>query len=165
MDIDELLADKKAAEATYTVWADPSAAARVNAARVRHAADGDDEALNEVLTQCRASAKVFHFRDIGRLAYEKLVAEHQPTAAQRSEYRQAQLDNGIPEYRLSTLGYNADTFPPALIAATCTDVDVTAEKAQAMWNSERFSQLELAEILATAQSVCVSAPKASLPEG
>lgn len=69
--------------------------------------------------------------------YDKLLSDHPPTATQKA--------NGEV--------FNADTFPPALIAASMIEPALTIEQATDLWNSPRWSRGELADIFSSAAGV------------
>lgn len=66
------------------------------------------KAIQVLEEQARESEVEFTFEALGRGEYAKLIAAHRPTAAQKELYG---------EY----LEWNADTFPPALLAASCAE--------------------------------------------
>lgn len=63
----------------------------------------------ELQRVAKESEVEFVFRDIGRHAYDQLLQAHPPT----SEQRQIAEDNG------GQVEWNIETFPPALLAASC----------------------------------------------
>lgn len=78
------------------------------------------------LQQEMADSEVeFRFRGIGRKAYGAMLREHPPTADQKAEADQAKM----------MLLFNPDTFPPALMAASCvTPESASVESFQAIWD-------------------------------
>lgn len=66
----------------------------------------------------------FTMRSIGRSAYEALRREHLPTDQQRDEAGLA----------ARLLRFNVDTFPPALVAASCINPTMTVAAATELWD-------------------------------
>lgn len=77
------------------------------------------------------------FRSIGSKAYDALLSEHPPTAAQKKE--------GSP--------WNSDTFPPALIAACSSDPKISLEDAKRLFESDEWSGGEVAGLFTAAIKV------------
>lgn len=94
----------------------------------------------------------FTFRSIGRAAYDALVDEHQPTAAQRAEAKARGM---------GTIAWNPDTFPPALVALCLESVrlpgsepeKLSEAQVRALWESDDWNQLELGELFTAAAEV------------
>lgn len=63
--------------------------------------------------EIRASEVTFTFEAIGRGAKRQLLRKHQPTDAQRDEASSQGVDD---------IAFNIDTYPPALLAASCVQV-------------------------------------------
>ncbi len=92
----------------------------------------------------------FTFRGIGRKAYEQLIEDHPPTEAQQKEAREAGQAAGLPA-QFQRLKWNADTFPPALIAAASYEPKITPEEAWEIYHvSENWNDGELTSIFVTA---------------
>lgn len=70
------------------------------------------------------------FKAIGSKAYDDLLAGHPPSAKDKE-------DGGV---------WNADTFPPALIAACSVEPKIDEESAVAIWTSEDWSRGELMDM-------------------
>lgn len=68
--------------------------------------------------QMRAEAVRFRFRELPRVEWERLVRAHPP--------RQEDTEVGA--------AWNADTFPPAVLAACAADPEMTPETAQRLWD-------------------------------
>lgn len=88
--------------------------------QIKDAQQGDSAAdpigplAEEVLAlrgQAKAAQVEFVFRSIGRLAYRELIRDHPPTDEQKKL--------AGPDFHLS---WNTDTFPAALMAASCESV-------------------------------------------
>lgn len=77
------------------------------------------------------------FRSIGRPAYDALLKKHPPTEKQVEEHKK---EHGFaPEY-------NAETFAPELIAASCVQPEMTAAQVLSLiedygWNAGEYSHL------------------------
>lgn len=95
----------------------------------------------------------FRFEALRSADYEALMAEHPPTLAQRSNFREQMLKSGVPPASIGALPHNIETFPPALIAACCVSPAMTLEQAQELWTSERFATGELESLFEAAQAV------------
>lgn len=108
----------------------------------------DVEAAEENVAKARAALEAdtvtLRFRSIGRKNYDRLVADHPPTDKQVEEH-QAQFGQPAP--------YNADTFPPALIAASCIEPKLTLTEVEQLF--DEWNAAELTELFATAVAVNV----------
>lgn len=109
----------------------------------RAAADIQAE-LDALLDEARSESVTFIFRDIGRKRLDKLVLAHPPT----DEQKQLWKDEGNP----GTLGYNLETFPAALIAATCVDPEMSEEDAIAI--CEEWGGGDIEALFFTAMAAC-----------
>lgn len=87
----------------------------------------------------------FHFRGIGRAAYEKLVDMHPATAEQRMKAKAGGLGD--------QLAWNPETLPPALVSACCTEPAMTVDQAMQLWNDPNWGQAELGQLVAAAVEV------------
>ncbi len=93
----------------------------------------------------------FTFRSIGRKAYERLIEEHPPTEAQQKDAREEGLAAGLSA-QLSRLSWNADTFPPALIAAASVAPKISNEEAWELYNdSDDWNSAELTALFLAAR--------------
>ncbi len=99
----------------------------------------------------------FVFQSIGRKRYDEMKQEKRfrPTADQIKEAK----ENGI------RLDFNADTFPQALIAASCTSVDMTEAQVQEMWDDPAWSQGELLGLFDAAYNANTEFRTVSLGKG
>lgn len=73
---------------------------------------------------------LFVFQAIGRPRFEALIREHPPTQQQADRHAELLKANGRP---WEMLGYNPDTFPPALIAAACRAPKLSPSEAHLIW--------------------------------
>ncbi len=82
-----------------------------------------------------ASTVVLRFRAVGHKRYKALLDAHPPTDEQKQD------ENHPP--------YNSETFPIALIAASCVEPRMTEEQVQELddeWNTSELVPLWLAAI-------------------
>lgn len=107
-------------------------AGQAELARLKKKVDAARAALEEVTVYVR-------FRSIGRRNFEDLMREHPPTEEQKAEAKE--------KFGQETQ-YNGDTFPPALIAASAIEPELTVEQAEQIvndWNeSEAISLFQAA---------------------
>lgn len=107
------------------------------------------EALAVARTAVEESSVVMLFRCIGRKAYDDLLEAHPPTDDQVKEF---QDDNPNRDGTPNTRGrppYNIETFPAALVAASCVEPEMTYEQVCEIfdeWNSTEVSELWVAAL-------------------
>jgi len=132
---------KKAVTKTVAIQIDGEVANKIAALRSLHTAARDADRLSndsdtapkiqtqidKLLKKAEKSIVVFTFKSIGRLNYDKLVSEHPPTKEAKKE----------------GADFNAETFPPALISAACTDPEIALEEAVDMFDSSDWNNAEL----------------------
>lgn len=83
------------------------------------------ERILAVQAEMAESEVEFRFRGIGRKPYRELLRAHPPTAEQKAEADDARM----------LLLFDPDTFPPALMAASClAPQPVSVEGFQAIWD-------------------------------
>lgn len=99
--------------------------------------------LEELWDEAEGLAITFTFRDIGRKPFDDLVLAHPATPDQKK--RVEELGGGMLEY-------NVDTFPPALMAATAINPEMTLEEATEIFNDWGAGDVEA--LFATALMVC-----------
>ncbi len=117
----------------------------------RDQAEAELERLQAEAAETGAVA-TFSFRAIGRKAYEKLIEEHPATEEQQREARERGAAAGLNS-QLARLQWNADTFPPALIAAASCEPKISHEEAWEMFHvSEDWNEGELTTLFVTARS-------------
>lgn len=95
------------------------------------------EALNDAQKAVEKSSVKVLIRSIGRKRYDALLAEHPVTPEQTAE---AEAEGG------SALPYNIDTFPIALVAASCVSPEMTEEQVAELfdeWNAAEVNALWL----------------------
>lgn len=98
----------------------------------------------------RARPVEFRFRSLGRRAYSDLLRAHPPTDAQKADAPAGQV-----------LLWDADTFPPALMAACCVQpADTTAEWWRNVYDDWGLGQVErLWKACLTANAGVAEVPK------
>ncbi len=93
----------------------------------------------------------FTFRCIGRKAFERLIEEHPATEEQQKRAREQALAAGLSP-QLTRLSWNADTFPPALIAAASVDPKISPDEAYELFHvSTDWNEAELTALFLTAR--------------
>lgn len=100
--------------------------------------------IRELEGELAASEAQFTFVSIGRRPYARLLGEHPPTGEQQAEAEKA----GV-----AGLAYNSETFPPALLAASCVSPGGTVEDWADVWDT--WSDGQLTELW----SACLAANK------
>ena len=83
----------------------------------------------------------FSFRSIGRRRYEEIFEECPPTTKQKQEAAK----NGEEEPQ-----WNPETFPPAIIAASIVDPEMSEDDVYDMWESTDWNQAELTSLFLAA---------------
>lgn len=83
----------------------------------------------------------FTFRSVGRRRYEEIFEECPPTSKQKQEA----VKNGEEEPQ-----WNPETFPPAIIAASIVEPEMTEEDVYDMWESTDWNQAELTSLFLAA---------------
>lgn len=106
--------------------------------------------LDELMERAAEESVSFTFKDIGRRAFDQLIMDHPPSKAQKD--RHAEMGGGLLEYDI-------DTFPPALIAATCADPKMTIEDAERIFDEWGSGEAEYL----FAQAILVCKERTSLP--
>lgn len=154
--ISDILRDKKPNSHTVDIILDSDLAgeiqlkeqelAQLRMKKGRSLADGIgplETELDDLYEKAADIAVTFTFTDIGRRTFDELVLAHSPTKPQKD--RMAELGGGILEF-------NIDTFPPALLAATATDPELTLEEATEIFDTWGSGDAEV--LFSTALLVC-----------
>jgi len=81
----------------------------------------------------------FVFRNVGRKAFDLLIDQHAPTAADRKE---AEKQGGNPD----SLQWSPSTFPQALVAASIIHPKMTQEEVQEIWDDPDWGGDELTQL-------------------
>ncbi len=131
------------------------ARAKLDAAKV------EAEAVRESAAEFSA---VFTFEALSRRQFEALVDAHPPTKAQRDDLRKKGI--GVPRW-------NSDSFPPALLAASCVGLKVgedaedglTIDEAKELWASDRWTSSELTQLFEVVLLLCDSTRIVALKKG
>ena len=86
--------------------------------------------IDEVRDASKDTVASFTFRSIGRYRYDELVGlpKHQPTKDQKQK---------------DGLSFNPDTFPPALVAESCVEPEMSLEDAQEIFSDPDWNGAEL----------------------
>jgi len=149
----DIKAKKKAVTKKVIVQLDGELAGRIADLRALHIAARDSDRLSnepdkapmieaeieQLVKDSRESEIVFTFRSAGRFRYDELVNEHPPTEKARKEGAE----------------FNSDTFPPALVAESCsiiteadgTEIDgISLEDATEIFASPDWNGAELRRI-------------------
>ena len=168
-DFEAIMAEKKPATETVPLCMDYGLViARDKAARLSISADreerrdADDEDKRAVAAALRldladaeelvvAASRDFSFESIGRQAYEELQRVHAPSKKQVDDFKEELGKLGLP--KTSTLQYNPDKFPPALISSCSLSPKMTFQQAERLWNSTSFTRAELAKLFQAAVDV------------
>jgi hypothetical protein len=112
-------------------------------------APGIAERIIELREQAKAKEREFVFASIGRRAYSDLIRSHPATEAQAEEAG-------------ARLAWNTDTFPPALLAASCVEPTDTSlawwQRKYDQWGTGQVARLWQACL--AAQGGVVEVPKA-----
>jgi hypothetical protein len=77
-----------------------------------------EKQMDELLAEAKGTEAEFIFASIGREAYDRIVEAHPPKPDQKKEGNQ----------------FDPETFPPALIAASCIQPTITPEQAYEIFN-------------------------------
>ena len=83
--------------------------------------------IDKMVETSQDTLVVFTFKSVGRFEYDKLVAAHPPTKEQKADGAE----------------FNADTFPPALLSAACSDPEISLEEATEMFDDPDWNNAEL----------------------
>lgn len=89
-----------------------------------------EEELEEAHQRFKESEVVFIFRPIASTEYDDLIALHPP--------RDQDKENG--------LNFNAETFPPVLIAASSYDPEISVDEAEGMFDDPAWNAGELVRL-------------------
>lgn len=142
--IEEIKARKKAVTKQVAIQLDGEIADRISDLRKLHTAARDadrlsnepDEApkiqeqINTLVEESKDTEVVFTFKSVGRFRYDELVTAHQPTKEAKKEGAE----------------FNADTFPPALVAESCVEPKMSLEDATEIFASPDWNGAELRRI-------------------
>lgn len=123
--------------------------------------------LERLLDQAVEDEQVvrFTFRAIGRKAFERLKEDHPATPEQQKRAREEGLAAGLePEH--TRLQWDADKFPPALVAAASLEPKITHDEAWELFHvSEDWNEAELASLFLAALAAQQARDSADLGKG
>jgi hypothetical protein len=105
--------------------------------------------LDALYDEARKSEVKFTFKSAGRAEFDKLVAEHPATPEQRKQLKDLTAERGIP---FDPPKWDPDTFPPAIIAASSYDPELSVAEALDLWEDKNWSPAELLKIFECALS-------------
>lgn len=91
--------------------------------------------IEKVEEEIAANRQPFVFQSIGRKPYSALLDEYKP--------RDENPDD-------KDLGFNADEFPPRLIALSSFDPKISLDQAREIWDGDNWSDAETTLLLASA---------------
>ena len=89
----------------------------------------------------KAATHTFVFEATSRRTIEAQLIAHPPTDAQVANAEATARAVGVPIEQVPT--YNAETFPPVLMAECSIDPVMTEDEAAELWDSEKFARGEL----------------------
>jgi len=95
------------------------------------------------------------FKAIDPEKWKQLIERHPATDAQQQEAVASQQARGIPPSKMQRLRWNADSFPPAAVAA-CSD-ELSVDDALLLWASESYNDDEKERIFAAVYAANESA--------
>ncbi len=141
--IADIMAKKKAVTKKVTIQTDGEVATRISELRQLHSAARDtdrisnepdnapkiQEQIDALVEESQSTVATFTFKSIGRPNYDDLVSEHKPTDTQKKAEPGAE--------------FNPDTFPPALVSASCFNPEIPIEFAVKMFSSPDWNGAEL----------------------
>ncbi len=109
------------------------------------------EKLDELIEGSKDTEIVFVFKGIGRIPYDDLVElpEHQPS----------------DEERKAGAHYNPQTFPAALVAASCIDPEISPEQATEIFEDPEWNGAELQKLFFGALEVNTETADIPLSKG
>jgi hypothetical protein len=123
--------------------------------------------LERLLDQAVEDEQVvrFTFRAIGRKAFERLKEDHPATAEQQKEAREAGLAAGL-EPEQARIHWDADKFPPALVAAASLEPKISHDEAWELFHvSEDWNEAELVSLFLAALAAQQGRDVADLGKG
>ena len=163
MDLSEIRSKKTAATMECSIQLDGQAAQVIeNMREEMRAEERADLKLNrnpiapglrvkmaEAVEAAKETEATFTFVAIGRVAYDGLVTELPPTKTMLKEAEERK--EPVPQW-------DVDKFPPALIALSCSDPEMTREEAVEIWEDPNWSGSELIKLFTTAMIINQESP-------
>lgn len=144
---DHLLSLKKPASKKVTLLLDPVAMEDYDAAREALGEATSDnrtereKALEDAKAALAEASVTMRFQSIGRKKYDALIDAHPATDEQKADAKKQGVDE-MP-------AYNIETFPPALIQASCADPELSEDDVQQIyddWNNAEIFELFMAAL-------------------
>ena len=111
-----------------------------------------EAAVEAAKAELEENSQEFAFRALGRKQLGALVKKHRPTDEEVKEFQRLAKLNPATAAN-GELPYNQVTLPPELIQLACIDPVFSFEEAQELWDSDSWSDAELAMILNAAWAV------------
>lgn len=139
-------------------------------------AQRDADAAEEELAEARAAvepvARQIRVRSIGPDALQELRDLHEPTDDQVAEHK-AEWDKAVaalPEdqrglAKYQPLDVNPDSYHPALLAACAVEPKLTYDEAHAILHSDKWSEMELFQLIDACKAVQLGRPQVDLGKG
>jgi hypothetical protein len=94
----------------------------------------EDEAkahVSDIEEQIRAKTRTLVFEGLGWGKWRALLSEHPPTDDQADVFKRA-VDLGYLPHSIINIGFNAETFVPAAISASCTSPGISMHEAETL---------------------------------
>lgn len=101
--------------------------------KLKKARDEAKRALDAAMAAQDAEIVTIKFRAIGRKRFDALLDEHPPTKEQEQKAKDAGGE----------AGWNSDTFPPAVIAASAIEPELTIEQVMELYDDWNASEIQL----------------------
>jgi len=111
-----------------------------------------ERAATEALDAMDAATLWFTFRSLGRTPFRDLLLAH-PARDEDHEAVSAQSEG-------SKAPYNMDTFPPALVQASCVDPVLTDDDIEDIFEGDAWNEVEINALVVHAQLAQAQAPVA-----
>lgn len=134
--------------AQFMLGEDASKAEKAKATKAIKAAEADLEAAKAALAEATITWKL---KAIGYKAIDDLYEAWPADAQQQLQHRKQMRDIGETASRLR---YNPAEFEPRLVAACVVEPELTEEDALEMWQSDDWSEGELALLFQSAITLC-----------
>lgn len=103
-----------------------------------------EKKLKELDGEIQDAMYDFKFRAVNSTLIDEILSENQPTPKQLKEAAQKGEDAPM---------WNPDTMPPAIVAASLQDPELTLEEVQEMWEDENWNAAELLTLFEAAMTV------------
>lgn len=87
--------------------------------------------LAEVSEEVRSKTRTLVFEGLGWGAWRELLSKHPPSKDQADVFRRA-VELAFMPHSIVNIGFNAETFVPAAMSASCTEPGITLKQAETM---------------------------------